>query len=185
MNDQEIVSSLIAHDSQKTKKFFLEDCRPLFISIINKIFDKQYVDYDETINDLYVHLMEDDAKRLRQFRFEKSIFCWLQTTAQRHFREMKIKNRVIENKSQEPLYYDSKNTPTTESSQAKIDLDALLRQMKNQRYASVIRMLMIEELPVEDVAQRLAVRVENIYNIKSRAMKALLKVALKDKRFYE
>lgn len=57
--------------------------------------------------------------------------------------------------------------------------------MKNQRYVLVIRMLMIEDMMPGDVAQKLSVTVDNLYNIKRRAMAALADVALKDKKHYE
>ena len=44
---------------------------------------------------------------------------------------------------------------------------------------------MIDDLPPEEVAQRLSVTVDNLYNIKRRAMAALTQVALKDKKHDE
>ena len=92
---------------------------------------------------------------------------------------------VIDDESQEPLDNRNRHTDSTESSQAKMDVDNLLCQMKNQRYAKVIRMLMIEDMTPDEVAKELFVTVDNLYNIKRRAMAALAKVALKDKRHYE
>ena len=57
--------------------------------------------------------------------------------------------------------------------------------MKNQRYAKVIRMLMIEDMTSDEVAKELFVTVDNLYNIKRRAMAAFADVALKDKKHYE
>ena len=64
-------------------------------------------------------------------------------------------------------------------------METLLRQMKNQRYALVIRLLMLEDQTPEEVAKRLTVTVDNLYNIKRRAIQALTDVALKDKKQYE
>ena len=66
-----------------------------------------------------------------------------------------------------------------------MDMETLLRQMKNQRYALVIRMLMIDDRTPEEVARQLCVTVDNLYNIKRRAIQALTEVALKDKKHYE
>lgn len=92
---------------------------------------------------------------------------------------------MIDNESQEPLVNSGKNLSYVESSQAKMDVESLLRQMNNQRYALVIHLLMIEEKSPEEVAKQLSITVANLYNIKRRAMKALVEVALKDKRSYE
>lgn len=179
MTDQEIISSLIAHDPKVTAQFFFKDCRPLFISIIRRVFGNQIVDYDEIISELYVLLMENDARKLRTFKHESTLFQWLKTIAVRHCLELKRRGKVIDNESQEPLVNSGKNLSYVESSQAKMDVESLLRQMNNQRYALVIHLLMIEEKSPEEVAKQLSITVANLYNIKRRAMKALVEVALR------
>lgn len=185
MTDQELVASLIARDPKVTAQFFFKDCRSLFMSIIRHVFGAQQVDYDEIISELYLLIMEDDAKRLRQFNFESTIYKWLQTIAIRHCLRLKLRQQVIDNESQEPLENSDRNLPSTENSQARMDVEALLERMKSQRYALVIRLLMLEEQTPEEVAKRLLVTVDNLYNIKRRAMLALTEVALNDKRHYE
>ena len=185
MTDQEIISSLIARDPKVTSQFFFKDCRPLFISVIRRIFDKQIVNYDEIISELYILLMENDAKKLRSFKFESTLYQWLKTIAIRHCLLLKNKAKVIDDESQEPLNNSHRELSSAESSQARMDMETLLRQMKNQRYALVIRLLMIEDKTPEDVARQLCVTVDNLYNIKRRAIQALTEVALKDKKHYE
>ena len=80
----QLINDLIARDERVTQQFFFKDCRPLFMSIIHYIFQDK-VEYDELINELYLHLMENDARRLRQFEGRSSIFQWLKTTAIRFF----------------------------------------------------------------------------------------------------
>ena len=185
MTDQEIVKGLIWRDSRVTAQFFFKDCRPLMLSVIHRVFDKQKVDYDEVISELYIYLMSNDAQRLRQFRFESTLYQWLKTTAIRFCLKLKTDSIVIDDESQEPLDNRNRHTGSTESSQAKMDARNLLRQMRNQRYAKVIRMLMIDDMPPDEVAKELSVTVDNLYNIKRRAMAALADVALKDKKHYE
>ena len=54
MTDQEIISSLIVHDPKVTAQFFFKDCRPLFLSVIRRVFGTQMVDYDEIISEIYI-----------------------------------------------------------------------------------------------------------------------------------
>lgn len=185
MTDREIVSFLIAREPKVTAQFFFKDCRPLLLSVIRRVFGTQIVDYDEVISEIYVLLMENDAKKLRSFKFESTLYQWLKTIAIRHCLQLKNKAKVIDNESQEPLINSGREFSSTESSQARIDMETLLRQMKNQRYALVIRLLMIDDRTPEEVARRLCVTVDNLYNIKRRAIQALAEVALKDKKHYE
>ena len=151
MTDHEIVKALIGRDSRVTAQFFFKDCRPLMLSIIHRVFDKQKVDYDEVISELYIYLMANDAHRLRQFKFESTLYQWLKTTTIRFCLKLKTDGMVIDNESQEPLDNRNRHTDSTESSQAKMDVDNLLCQMKNQRYAKVIRMLMLEDMTPDEV----------------------------------
>ena len=185
MTDQEIISSLIAHDSKVTAQFFFKDCRPLFLSVIRRVFGTQMVDYDEIISEIYILLMENDAKKLRSFKFESTLYQWLKTIAIRHCLLLKNKAMVIDDESQEPLNNSHREHSLVESSQARMDMETLLRQMKNQRYALVIRLLMIDGRTPEEVALQLCVTVGNLYNIKRRALLALTEVAFKDKKHYE
>lgn len=185
MSDKEIVKALIAHDERVTAKFFYKDCRPLFTNIIRRVFDNQMVDYEEIISELYILLMENDAQRLRQFHFESSLYQWLKTIAIRHCLKLKNGGRVIDAENSEPLNDKDNGLQAEEISHAKMDLDNLLGQMKNQRYAKVIRCLMLDDLTPEEVAKELNVTTDNLYNIKRRAMNALTEVALKDKKYYE
>ena len=185
MTHQVIISSLVARDPEVTSQFFFKDCRPLFISVIRRVFDKQIVNYDEIISELYILLMENDAKKLRSFKFESTLYQWLKTIAIRHCLLLKSKAKVIDDESQKPLNYSHRELSSTESSQARMDMETLLRQMKNQRYALVIRLLMIEDRTPEEVAQQLCVTVDNLYNIKRRAIQALTEVALTDKKHYD
>lgn len=185
MTDKEIVESLIVHAPHVTAQFFFKDCRPLFVSVIRRVFGAQIIDYDEIISEIYILLMENDAKRLRQFNFESTLYQWLKIITIRHCLKLKSQAKVIDNESKEPLGNSDKNHSVTETSQSNMDLEALLRQMKNQRYALVIRLLIIEDMSPENVAHRLSVTVDNLYNIKRRAMVALAEVALKDKQHYE
>ena len=185
MPDKEIIDALIAHDPKVIAQFFFKDCRPLFLSVIRRVFGTQLVDYDEIISEIYILLMENDAKKLRTFKFESTLYQWLKTIAIRHCLLLKSKKRVIDDESQEPLNNSHREHSLEESSQARMDMETLLRQMKNQRYALVIRLLMIDGRTPEEVARQLCVTVGNLYNIKRRAILALMEVAFKDKKHYE
>ena len=42
--------------------------------------------------------------------------------------------------------------------------------MQNRRYADIIRLLLIEGYPAQDVAEMLGMKVSNVYNLKHRAI---------------
>lgn len=183
MTDQEIIQKLIAKDNRVTKEFFFVKCRPLFLSIIRKVFNYE-VDYDEFVNELYLYLMEDDARKLQNFEYRSSIYQWLKVLAIRFF--IKKRDNLIDDSSDEALYEETKNEPTDDIDiSAKGDLNRLFMMMPNKRYVHVIKRLVIEDWEPEMLAEEMNVTVDNLYNIKRRAMAQLTQIVLNDKREYE
>ncbi|MBE6192421.1 MAG: sigma-70 family RNA polymerase sigma factor [Rikenellaceae bacterium] len=179
MNDKQIVEALIAHDKQVTQQFFFKDCRPLFVSIIRRVFSYS-VDYDEFVNELYLHLMENDGYRLRQYQGRSSIYQWLKITAIRYF--IAKRDRLIDMSSKDALLGRAMQSQSVDNSTevSKMDIERLLTFMTNKRYVYVIRQLVLKDAEPEQVAQQIGVSVDNLYNIKRRAIAALTKMALKE-----
>lgn len=183
MTDQEIIQKLIARDNRVTEEFFFVKCRPLFLSIIRKVFDYE-VDYDEFVNELYLYLMEDDARKLRNFEYRSSVYQWLKVLAIRFF--IKKRDDLIDDSSDEALYEETKNQPIDDmDTSAKGDLNRLFEMMPNKRYVLVLKRLVVDDWEPELLAEEMNVTVDNLYNIKRRAMAQLTQIALNDKREYE
>lgn len=185
MYDQQIIEALIARDEQVTRQFFFGNCRPLFLSIIRCVFSYE-VDYDEFVNEFYLHLLENDAYRLRQFQGRSTIYQWMKVVAIRYF--IAKRDSMIDNKSQETLLDSVVQNETVDNGKkitAKMDIEHLFSLMPNRRYVYVIRRLVLQEAEPKTVAQELKTNVDNLYNIKKRAIAALTEIALKEAEKYE
>ena len=185
MTDQQIIEALIARDERVTEQFFFGNCRPLFLSIIRYVFSYE-VDYDEFVNEFYLYLMENDAYRLRLFQGRSSIYQWMKVVAIRYF--VAKRNSMIDMESKDALLdsvlqkesFDGERQLT-----AKLDIEHLFSLMPNRRYAYVIRRLILQEASPKVVAEELRTNVDNLYNIKRRAITALTGIALKEVEKYE
>ena len=180
-----LIDRLIVRDEQATQQFFFQDCRSLFMSIIHTIFEEK-ADYNELISEFYLHLMEDDARRLRQFQGRSSIYQWIKTVAIRFFLEKR--DEMIEKDSKEHLLEQVAISETIEAEprwSAKMDVENLFALMPNKRYVYVIRRLVLEEASPQTVADELGITIDNLYNIKKRAIAALTAIALNETKAYE
>ena len=171
-----IVSGLIQGDEKITQQFFYQNCRPLLYDLIGKYFTVR-VDYDELVSELYLHLMDHDAKRLRSYNGNSSIYRWLQTVARNLFLDLKKQGRVIENVSQERLYEIAEGATDPTAHDSKMDVEILLDQIENERYRLVLKKLVLEGMEPEELAKALGVSKANLYNIKKRAMDKLKQIA--------
>ena len=179
-----VIQKLIERDEYVTRHFFFEKCRPLFVSIINNVFNYP-VDYDEFVNELYLHIMENDAARLKQFEGRSSIYQWLKVVAIRFF--IARRDRMVEEASKEAVIDKAAGTGDggQESEiQARIDIDSLLKKLSNRRYAFILRKLVLEDMEPKELASIMDVTVPNLYNMKKRAIDALAKLALKETAEY-
>ena len=185
MTEQQIIDALIERDERVTKRFFFENCRPLFFSVIRHVFSYE-VDYDEFVNEFYLHLMENDAYRLRQFQGRSSIYQWMKIVAIRFF--ISKRDKMIDMESKDNLLEElvQRGTVDGESNMnSKIDVEYMLSLMSNRRYVYVLRRLILHDAEPNVVACELGVNVDNLYNIKKRAIAALTEIALKEVEKYE
>ncbi len=185
MTDLEIKQALIDRNEEVTEQFLFKDCRRLFMSVIRKVFSYD-VDYEEFVNEFYVYLMEEDARRLQQFQGRSSIYQWLKTTAIRYF--IAKRNSLIDMAPAAPLT-DSGDAEepvdTEEETAARMDVEHLFSQMDNKRQVYVIKKLVLEDIEPQKIADELQVTVDNLYNIKRRAIAAITELAINEAEHYE
>ena len=185
MTDQKIIEALIARDERVTQQFFFGNCRPLFLSIMRYVFSYE-VDYDEFVNEFYLYLMENDAYRLKQFQGRSTIYQWMKIIAIRYF--ISKRDRMIDNESKDALLDSPVQNETIDEEKKmteKMDIEYLFSLMPNGRYVYVIRRLVLQEVEPKVVAKELRTNVDNLYNIKKRAIAALTEIALKEVEKYE
>lgn len=184
LTDEEIVRALLEKDPAVTRWFYYKKCRPLFMAVMKIKFDYP-VQYDEFVDEVSLFLMENDARRLRQYNFDSTICGWLRTCLLRHFgRNGKI---MIEDRSKEPQYeieegnyIGAEHFDAVDRINARIDIDILLDRLAthNERYAYVLRRILIDDAEYEAVAAEIGVTTGNLYNIKRRAYRELTEIAL-------
>lgn len=179
MSDQEIIQGLIARDNRVTEQFFYVKCRPVLTAIMRLVFNYP-VEYDEMVSELYDYLMAEDCTRLRQFQYRSSLYQWLKVVATRFF--IQHRNIMIENTSRESPYERESDDEVIDYGDIisdKMDVVKLIQLIKNQRYADAIRNLVLNDKDPEQYALEIGVTVENLYNIKKRAMTDLARIAIK------
>ena len=177
MTEQEIIQGLIARDEKITQDFFFHRCQPLIYAIISKFYPSG-ADYEELVNELYLHLMDDNARRLRMYEGRSSIYQWLKMVARNYFLDKKNREHVIENSSNDSLLKEAKTILTDNSDQETVmDVTAILDQIDNEKYRLVIQKHVIEGMSFDDLEKATGIKKANLYNIKMRALKALEKIA--------
>lgn len=178
MTDQEIIQGLIDRNERITQDFFFRRCQPLIFALISKFYP-QGADYDELVNELYLHLMENEARRLRQWEGRSSIYQWLKMVARNFFLDKINRERVIETENDKRLLNKANDYATADNSanEAVMDVAAILDLIENDNYRLVLQKHVIEGMSFDDLEKVTGIKKANLYNIKKRALNAMEKIA--------
>ncbi len=175
LSDEELVDGMLNNDESIIRHFLFERCTPMFVYIIRNIFNYQ-ADKDELINELYLYLRENDWYKLRQFDYRSKLTTWLSVVAIRFF--YKKRDELIENNADSTLYIEESHNPYMQLID-KMDVASLLKRMTNERYGYVIQKLILEEQEPQQLADEMGITVDNLYNVKRRALQQLIDIVRK------
>ncbi len=177
-SDEELVNGLLANNEKIIKYFFFEKCTPMFCYIIKNIFDYK-ADKEELISELFIYIQENNWYKLRLFDYRSRLTTWLSVVAIRFF--YKKRDELIENSSQNPLIIQETSHDPFARLMAKMDVVTLLQQMPNDRYRQVLQALFIDDVELEQLALQMGITIDNLYNIKRRALAQLIEIVKRNK----
>lgn len=173
--DAYLIAGLKSGNDLISREFFYQEIGGVLHRIRNEVYHG-LVDFDELVSELYLYLSRDNWSRLGGFEGKNGcrLRTWMIPVAWRFL--ISVRERLLHSGRDNDNILDS--TPLSEDLriQISIDVNAVLARMGNRRYAEVIRLLIIEGYPIKDVAEMLGTRVENLYNLKHRAIARFLEI---------
>lgn len=195
--DLQIARELISRDEGVTRRYFYQQCYPMFKSV----FDHYYTDCGsckEFIDEIYVLVMAPSRItgrcQLESFRGESSLTSWLKTVSVRYCYER------YERKERMPftelsLPNDEDDHPDRNDALLGVtdpdfgnlnlsDVMTILAMMPNKRYSTLIRLRYLEGMTNEETAETLGMSLDNYYN-KHKLAKAQFEQVLRKEIHYE
>lgn len=196
--DLQIAKSLIERDELQTRRYFYQQCYPLFKSI----YDNYYtgcIDLKEFIDEIYILVITPSKKtgrcQMENFKGESTLASWLKTVCLYYcYNKFHLKKRMP---LFDPLpYYEDKNGEKEGDGDVidkiggsididfnelnRADVEALLSLMPNNRYRKIIRLLYLEHKTHKEVAEILGMSMDNYYNKRILAEKQYKQVCRKE-----
>jgi len=172
--DKVLISGVLLDNEQAIRQFFFEECKPIFQYIIRKVFNYQ-IEEGELISEFYLYLKEKDWYKLRQFNHRCQLKTWLFKVAFHFF--IKKRDELKINESSEHLITEQLTEDYDTFSEE--DITNLLSGLK-ERYRFVIQALILEDSEPQDVATEMGITVDNLRQIKCRALQHLEKIIEKE-----
>lgn len=178
--DLQIAKSLINKDEMVTRKYFYQQCYPLFKSI----YDNYYTDCancKEFIDEIYIVVLAPSKAtgkcQMENFRGESTLTSWLKTACLFYcYKKFEAKERLPKHEQISHSYVNDKDDDSdrTDSIYGSIEIDfsnlnrqdalTIIKQMPNKRYCELIRLRYLELKTNEETAKELGMSMENYYN---------------------
>lgn len=178
--DLQIAKALINRDNLTTRKYFYQQCYPLFKSI----YDNYYTDctnLKEFIDEIYIVVLAPSKTtgkcQMENFRGESTLASWIKTAC------LYYCYKQYETKEKMPKYERLTNSNVKDNDDdgdrddviyGSIEIDftnlnrqdalIILNQMPNKRYSELIRLRYLELKTNEETAKALGMTMDNYYN---------------------
>ena len=178
--DLMIAKALIKRDNLVTRKYFYQQCYPLFKSI----YDNYYTDCTnckELIDEIYIVVLAPSKTtgkcQMENFRGESTLASWIKTAC------LYYCYKQYETKEKMPKYERLPNSNAKDNDDdgdrddaiyGSIEIDftnlnrqdalIILNQMPNKRYSELIRLRYLELKTNEETAKALGMTMDNYYN---------------------
>ena len=155
------------------RRLFYEDLEPLLRNVQCSLF-KGSVEYDELVNELYLFLSRNYWEILDSFQGRNGarLSTWLSHITWHYFMHTHKHESSVEYLDDISLL--DRQVHTISKDEMRIDIERTLSRMTNERYVAIIRLLIIEGRRAEEVAWMMDTSIQNIYNLKHRAIAQFL-----------
>lgn len=172
LNNQDaiFIEALRNSDNAICRQFFYKEIGGILRKIRIEVF-RGNVDFDEMVSELYLYLSRDNWEKFDSFDGKNRcrLRTWMIPVAWRYF--LSIRERLLNSENSDDNPGAIRDYADDDLRiQIAIDVNAVLSKMPNRRYAEIIRLLLIDGYAAQDVADMLDMRVENVYNLKHRAI---------------
>ena len=178
--DLMIAKALIKRDNLVTRKYFYQQCYPLFKSI----YDNYYTDCTnckEFIDEIYIVVLAPSKTtgkcKMENFRGESTLASWIKTACLYYcYKQYEAKEKMPKYERL-PNSNDKDNDDDGDRDDAiygSIEIDftnlnrqdalIILNQMPNKRYSELIRLRYLEMKTNEETAKALGMTMDNYYN---------------------
>ena len=181
-DDAQLVAELLAGNEGALHYVFYDHFKPLLKMNAYKAAGTKQVEYDDLVQELYLYLSNNDWEKLRKYNPERPFVNWFSVVSYRFFKD--FSRSMIDSSDQIPIS-NMNDHQTAFMSNGTIgtimmDIKQAISKLKPPRDSQILEALLLRDEEPEIVAKRHNVTVDNLYNIKRRAIAKLIKQHLQD-----
>lgn len=179
-NDAQMIAALLSNDEEAVRYVFYDHYDLLLRRNAHKVCSR-HIDFNDLRQELYLYLYADNWRRMRRYDPRLPFENWLSVVSYRFFKDYAKSHyptmTTTDAVQQETSALSSDYEPSTI---AGIDLRNALLHIASSRDREILQALLINDEDPSAVAARHNITVDNLYNIKRRALARLIRQSLCD-----
>ena len=179
-SDKQFVADLLAGNGKALECLLYDRYRRLLR--FNALKAAPNVPVDDLIQELYLYISCNDWERLKKYDSSLPFDRWFSVVSYRFFKD--FSHSMIDSRHQIPItnIEDQQllNAGTSQMNHIMMDIRQGFDELEPPRDREILTALILHDEEPQQVADRFGVTVDNLYNIKRRALAKLIKKHLKD-----
>lgn len=178
----QLLNGLLANDERMIQYVFYEHFESMLRYNALKASGNKDVDFSDLVQELYLYVSRNDWEKLKKYDPSLPFANWFSVVSYRFFKDFTFsmiestKNVPIEDMDDRNAFLQGNNVFST----IVMDIKNAIRKSKPPRDRQILEALVLNEEEPAEVAERFNVTVDNLYNIKRRALAKLIKNHLQD-----
>jgi len=181
-DDAQLVAELLAGNEGAVQYVFYDHFKALLRMNAAKATGSKQVTYDDLVQELYLYLSDNNWEKLRKYNPERPFINWFSVVSYRFFKD--FSRSMIDSTDQIPISNMNDHQTAFMSNGVigtiMMDIKQALSRLRPPRDKEILEALLLRDEEPEKVAERHKVTVDNLYNIKRRALAKLIKQHLTD-----
>ncbi|MCQ2264315.1 MAG: sigma-70 family RNA polymerase sigma factor [Bacteroidales bacterium] len=182
LSDAQVVGLLLENDESAVRFVFYDKYNALLRLNFAKTAGNKSVDYEDLVQELYIFLSKNDWEKLRKYDVKLPFINWFSVVSYRFFKD--YTHAMIDSAQQLPISDMDDHTlavaGVNKLNTIMLDIKAAIAKLWPPRDREIVEALILNEEEPAEVAQRFNVTVDNLYNIKRRALAKLIQKHLQE-----
>lgn len=182
MTDQQLVEGLLANDEAVISYVFYQKYEALLRFNFAKAAGRKEITFEDLVQELFIYMSKNDWEKLRKYDTSSSFIAWFSVVSYRFFKD--FTHSLIDSAQSLPISDMDDHTisiaGTSKIDTMMMDVKAAIAQLHPPRDREIVESLVLKEEEPAEVAQRFNVTVDNLYNIKRRALAKLIRNHLQE-----
>jgi len=182
--DKDLIEKILNRNDEAWE-FFIVQYTPFIQKAINQVLSYNQIGYiveeiGELVNDIFLSLLENDYKRLRQFRGESKLSTWLFTVSENKTKDFLRKQKALieiisfeENDDQKPQIPDKRPTAVEQLESIEV-VKSVFKELQDRltdQEKNFMQLHYFQDKALPAVADEMNISINNVYVIKHRVKK--------------